>query len=217
MITEKISNYEKWCDEWRERFLKMDQVRLMSILPELKLEGDLLTLYHFGHKYGISRTTGEICSLEGESFVSTTIRLNIYTLFGYASPTAHFTDEWVPFENLKNTSPFAPAYRRGVLEPFARTFSGHLSKLQTACEKLGGERLSYSDAGYQLKAFDCIPVRFLFWEGDDEFPAQANTLFDTSATDYIHGESIVTIATIGLYRIAQAAGLPVDGRSFGIV
>lgn len=67
-----------------------------------------------------------------------------------------------------------------------------------------------------MKAFECIPVRFLFWDGDDEFPAQGNVLFDASATDFIHGESVVTIAAIGLDRIAKFAGVPLDRSTFPI-
>ena len=51
-------------------------------------------------------------------------------------------------------------------------------------------------------------------EGDDEFPAQANLLFDASATDYIHGESIVTIATVGVARLIEEAGLEPDKSMF---
>ena len=67
---------------------------------------------------------------------------------------------------------------------------------------LGGKKLPWSDMGYELSAFECIPVRFLFWEGDEEFPAQGNLLFDAGVTDFIHGESIVTIASVGLSRLA---------------
>jgi hypothetical protein len=77
-------------------------------------------------------------------------------------------------------------------------------------EAMGGKKLPYSDMGYQVDAFKCIPVRFLFWEGDDEFPPQANMLFDSSATDFIHGESIVSIAMVGLAQLAEIAGLPLD-------
>ena len=70
------------------------------------------------------------------------------------------------------------------------------------------------DMGYELSAFQCIPVRFLFWEGDEEFPAQGNLLFDAGATDFIHGESIVTIASVGLSRLAAAAGVPMDSAAF---
>ena len=66
------------------------------------------------------------------------------------------------------------------------------------------------------KAFECIPVRFLFWEGDEEFPAQGNILFDASATDFIHGESVVTIAVIGLMRLANLAGIAMDRSAFPV-
>lgn len=209
-----VSNYDKWCEEWRERFLAMDQDRLMSLLPELTPEDDYLTLTHFGRKYGVHRVTGEIVSLNPIPTVSHNIKLNIYTLLNYVSPLARFQDNWVPFENLRSTSPFAPAFKNGVIKPFARTFSGHMDKLDAAFKRLGGNRIPYSDLGYQVNAFDCIPMRFLFWEGDDEFPAQANLLFDASATDFIHGESIVTIATVGVTRLTEEAGLKLDRSLF---
>lgn len=209
-IMSRISNYDKLCDQWRERFLKMDQQQLMQKLPELKSKGDYLTICHFGRKYGVHRKTGIIIPMGGNHNASNTVKLNIYTLFGYASPLARFRDDWVGFEDLKGTSPFAAAFKKGVKEPFARTFTGHVDKLQFAMEAMGGMKLTFSDMGYQVNAFECIPVRFLFWQGDDEFPAQANLLFDSSATDFIHGESIVSIAMVGLARLAEIAGLPLD-------
>lgn len=209
-----LSNYEKTCLEWIQRFKKMDQDRLMELLPELKAEGDYLTLYHFHHKYGIHRKTGEIADLEEDLPVSSTLKLNICTLLGYVTPHAHFQDQWVPFEKLKNMGPFGPAFKKGILQPYAATFSGHMPELEQALIRMGGEKIPYSDVGYQVKAFECIPARFLFWEGDDEFPAQANMLFDASATDFIHGESIVSIAMIGLDMLSKYTGLPLTKGAF---
>lgn len=214
MWEQTLSNYEKNCQEWIQRFQKMDQERLMELLPELKAEGDYLTLYHFHHKYGIHRKTGEIADLEEGLPVSATLKLNIYTLLGYVTPHAHFQDQWVPFEKLKNMAPFGPAFKKGILQPYAATFSGHMNELEHALIQIGGEKIPYSDVGYQVKAFECIPARFLFWEGDDEFPAQANMLFDISATDFIHGESIVTISMVGLTKLADLTGLPVAKGAF---
>lgn len=219
---QKVSNYEKWSEEWRERFLSLDQNRLVKTLPGLHTEGDYLTLFHFNKKYGIHRGTGEICLLAQDSCqpvkpsadLSTSVRLNIYTLLWYARPSAHFTGDWVTFDKLKGTRPFAPAFQRGVTDTFAKTFTGHMDRLILACEAMGGRKLSYADVGYELPAFECIPVRYLFWEGDDEFPAQANILFDSSATDFIHGESIVTIATVGLYELAELADVAVNRETF---
>ena len=122
----------------------------------------------------------------------------------------------MPFDKLKRTAPFYQAFRKSIIEPFARTFTGHTQELERACTALGGEKLPYSDAGYEIKAFSCIPLRFLYWEGDEEFPSQGNILFDASATDFIHEESIVSIAAVGFGRLAKEAGLPLDRSAFPI-
>ena len=210
----ELSNYEKNCRAWQERFRAMDQERLLAAIPGLRREGGDLTLYHFGEKFAVDAATGAIRSLESEEPVSATVRLNIYTLFGYASPLARFQDDWVPFQQLRDTSVFQTAFQNGIVTPFVATFTGHTHQLRRALEAMGGREVPWGDVGYQVEAFACIPVRFLFWEGDEEFPAQANLLFDRSATDYIHGESIVTLAAVGVHRLAKLAGLPLDRRAF---
>lgn len=210
------SNYEKWCEQWREKFLRMDQEELKRRLPELREEGEFLTLCHFGRKLGVHKTAGTIATMEDQQPVTCYERLNVYTLFGYVTPLAHYKDDWIRFDRLKDTSPFSKAFQEGVIQPFSRMFSGRVQELSQACEALGGKKLPWSDAGYELKAFDCIPVRFLFWDGDEEFPAQGNVLFDASATDFIHGESVVTIAAVGLERIVKLAGVPMDPSAFPV-
>lgn len=212
----KTNNYEKWCEQWCERFLAMDQAELQKRLPELKEEGEYLTLRHFGRKLGIHRENGKIIAMEDQEPLTCIEQLNVYTLFGYVSPFAHYKDNWVRFDQLKGTAPFSKAFQRGIIGAFSRMFHGHVEELREACEKLKGRKLPWSDAGYELDAFACIPVRFLFWEGDEEFPAQGNILFDASATDFIHGESVVSIASIGLDRLARLSGVSMDRNVFHI-
>ncbi len=123
----------------------------MQILPELTPDGDYLTIHHFHRRFGIHCATGEIVALNSSVPVLPNEKLNIYTLFHYASPLAHFQDRWVPFEYLRNTSPFASAFKNGVIKPFARTFDGHADQLANACEALGGIRLPHSDVGINLR------------------------------------------------------------------
>lgn len=210
----KVSNYEKACIQWQEKFLQWDLEELQKKVPELKEEGEYLTLYHYARKYGIHKKKGTIEALEDSDPVSNTTKFNIYTLLGFATPGAALTNDWVPFEQLKNARPFGPAFQRGVIRAFALTFAGHGKELEEACIRLKGQKLRYADVGYQLDAFACMPLRFLFWEEDEEFDAQANILYDRSATDFIHVESTVSVASEGLYRLAQAAGIPVKGSTF---
>ena len=81
-------------------------------------------------------------------------------------------DKWVPFADLRNARPFAPAYQIGETDVFSATFSGHEKELREAFQKLDGRELPQGDVGYEIRAFDCMPMRFFFWERDEEFEAQ---------------------------------------------
>ena len=48
-----------------------------------------------------------------------------------------------------------------------------------------------------------IPVRFLFWDGDEEFPPSANILFQDTIAQWTHPESVPTLAQIGTERLIQ--------------
>ena len=105
------------------------------------------------------------------------------------------------------------AFRRGELAILAKTFTGHGAQLEKALLALGGKRLPVGDVGYEIEPFPCIPMGVVFWEGDEDFPAQANLLFDRSATDFIHVESIVTIASEGIRHLAKLADVPLQHGS----
>ncbi len=205
-----VSNYQRQCDEWAQKFLQMDIGELCRRLPGLKIENNELTLMHFDRLCGVSLETGKIRAMDGEA-LSVGETFNIYTLFAYVKLGAALSGEWLPFAELKNASVFAPAFKRGTLDTFARMFSGRVDELMKGCEAIGGVKLAVGDAAYELKAFECIPIRVIFWDADEEFDAQANILFDRSATDFIHVESTVTIADAGIMRIAKAAGI--DGEA----
>ncbi len=209
-----ISNYEKLCEYWRGRFLEIDEQELAVKLPELIWQEEHILLTYYGKEYRINRENGRIQGPGSMDSVSCENQLTIYNLLWYAKEGAHIQNRWVPFRSVRNASPFTSAFTAHVLQPFSETFSGHLEKLHHAAQKLGGIALPQGDAGYQIKAFDCIPVQFFFWDEDDEFQAQSNILFDYGVTDFIHVESTVSIASDGILRLAEEAGLPLKGHIY---
>ncbi len=206
-----LSNYEKLSEIWREKFMQLDQSTFARKLLGVRLEKEQVLFSYFGKNYRINRFNGEI-SGESKSVPDAKLKLLFYNLFWYSKEGAKLSGHWVPFRQVKNASPFGPAFETHVLKPFARTFNGQLANLEEAAEKLGGTKLRQGDAGYQISSFDCIPIQFLFWDGDDEFEAQANILFDYSVTDFIHVESTVSLASDGVARLAEEAGLQVIGN-----
>ena len=50
-------------------------------------------------------------------------------------------------------------------------------------------------------------IAVLFWDADDEFEAQANMLFDSNITDFLHEENVVGVAADAVYYLTKAAGM----------
>ena len=187
------------------RFLSMDHAALLRKLPFLQREQNAIVTPYFDILCGVSLKDGTIHGPEPLSLMD---EMNIYTLFWYAKDGARLTGEFAPFSQLKNASPYGPAFQRGNLEPLAAAFAGHGDLLEKALLALHGKKLPTGDVGYEIRPFPCIPMRVLFWDGDEEFSAQANLLFDWSATDFIHAESVVSIASEGARRLVRFAELP---------
>lgn len=200
-------NYLMVCDKWRELFLHMDMEELAQRFC-LKTDEAALYINYYNETYRLDRTTGMItlCSDPERTLTFNTI-MSIYNLFYYSKPGAKPSGEFVPFRLVKRASPFDDAFRRTVLIPLAKTFTGHLKELDQACQALCGTPIRQGDVGYVIHAFDCMPVTIVFWDADDEFEAQANLLFDADITDFIHEETVCCIAADLARRLAEEAHL----------
>ena len=54
----------------------------------------------------------------------------------------------------------------------------------SAAVRLGALPLETGNAAYCFYPLPYAPVQLILWEGDDEFPAEANILFDATVGDY---------------------------------
>lgn len=204
---QKQSNYDKVIEEWRLRFLKMDQE---ALIEKFQLESDEMAVYltYFNHKMRIDRFTGVITYLEEpQKIAGFNTCMDVYNLFHYSIDIPVASGILVPFRQIKRVYPFEAAYKRTVLKTLQETFSGHVEELRKACEKLRGKPLSQGDVGYQLSVYPFLDIAVYFWDGDDEFEAQANMLFDSNITDFLHEENVVCVAADAVYYLTEAAGL----------
>lgn len=202
-----LSNYDKVIETWRKKFLEMDHE---ALIRKFHLEADEEALYitYFSHKMRIDRKSGKITMYEqpGKVLTFNTV-ITIYNLFHYAIENPVASGKLVPFREVKRVYPFEAAYKKTILSEFQNTFSGHVKELITACEKLNGEKMKQGDAGYILPVFPFFNIAVLFWDGDEEFDAQANMLFDSNITDFLHEENVVGVASDAVYYLTEAAGL----------
>ncbi|MDO4297706.1 MAG: DUF3786 domain-containing protein [Lachnospiraceae bacterium] len=200
-------HYVMVCENWRETFRNMDHTELIT---RFGLDSDAEALYitYYNERYRLDRASGMIVlAADPERELGFNTVMSVYNLFYYSKPGAKVCGEFVPFRLVKRASPFDAAFRRTVIRPLARRFNGHADLLKKACEALNGEPIRQGDVGYVIHAFDCIPVTMVFWDGDDEFEAQANLLFDADITDFLHEETVCCIGADLVRRLAEEAGL----------
>ena len=76
-----------------------------------------------------------------------------------------------------------------LFTPFARRFTGRCAALDQICRQLSGIKRSKGDLCYEFEAFPQVHLQLIFYDADEDFPAQANVLVDDHVTDFIHFET----------------------------
>ncbi len=207
MESTHVSNYEKVKESWRKKFLEMDQ---SSLIQRFGLEEDDQALYitYFHQKLCIDRITGIIAYVDApKDAPSFNTAITVYNLFYYAVPHPVASHEMIPFREVKRVYPFEAAYQNTIIGGMQELFTGRVSLLKQACERLGGVPLKQGDAGYLLPVFPFLDLGVLFWDADEEFSAQANMLFDSNITDFMHEENVVGIASDAIFYLTKAADM----------
>jgi hypothetical protein len=85
------------------------------------------------------------------------------------------------------------------------TFGRDLGLYLEVAARLGGEPQELGDAAARFLAFPLVPVTHVLWRGDEEFPPEANILFDETIAQHLPTEDIAALAGASVYRLMAAA------------
>lgn len=204
MLENRQSNYDQVIENWRLKFLEMDQEELIRKF-QLEADEEFLYIIYFSKRFRIDRKTGFITE-DGKSPGFDTV-MNIYNTFYYSAAHPVASGNLVAFRQVKRVYPFEAAYRRTIISRLQELFAGKIEELRKACEVLGGTLLPQGDVGYVLPVFPFLNIAVLFWDKDEEFEAQANMLFDSEITEFMHEENVVCVAADAVYYLTLAAGM----------
>ncbi len=75
-------------------------------------------------------------------------------------------------------------------EPLVKRYGNDPQGFKAAAKQLGGTTLDMADAALCLKPFPKIPVYYILWAGDQEFPAKLSVLFDRSIELHLSADAI---------------------------
>jgi len=88
---------------------------------------------------------------------------------------------WVSFLQLPDGPHHHIPFKLEAIDPLAQTFGDNREAFVERAAALGGRRTEMGDLGMVFDVFPKLPMAMVVWAGDDEFPPQANILFDANA------------------------------------
>jgi hypothetical protein len=117
------------------------------------------------------------------------------------------TGKWVGYKDIPGGLLYAGVFARRVIEPLVRKFGNSAKWFKEIGKTFGGKLVEVGDASFILHAFPFIPLQYVLWEGDEEFPPSIQLLFDASVDHYLSLEDIVVLGQMATGRLIHQSTL----------
>jgi hypothetical protein len=95
------------------------------------------------------------------------------------------THTWISEKDLQGGSTFFRGLHRLEVEALEDRFGKDPEAFLRAGSRLGGNEILYGDRGFALAVFPKIPLAYVLWKGDEEFPPRIGVLFDSSIQSHL--------------------------------
>ena len=145
-------------------------------LPGVNWDGKEYTLTLLGKTYAIAWPEYAIRDVNGGA--APVLQVQTFLLrYLLESKEVAWQGTWKTFREMPWGEMYIKPYTGRVLTRAAFTFGTRLAAFKAACEKMGAMALPHGDAGYQFELIGGFAMQILVWEGDDEFPPNAQVIY----------------------------------------
>ena len=180
---------------YEEQFRAMNPMEAASWVKNVGWNGKEFHVNLLGRGYAISHPNYAIRAVDGGKVppLPTQTFLLRYLLEGKVTT---LTGEWKTFREMPWGEMYIKPYTGRVLTRAAFTFGTRLAAFKAACEKMGAVPVKHGDAGYEFNLIGNYKMRILVWEGDDEFPPNAQVLYSANFAEGFAAEDRVVAGDI---------------------
>ncbi|MCR3923106.1 MAG: DUF3786 domain-containing protein [Firmicutes bacterium] len=159
------------------------------------------TIPYLNQEYTVSYPAGRVATRQQEDADIITAILILHYLTR-ASGLA-LTDNWISFKELQGGSIYIGPFQNRAIFPFIKTFGTQHATFSRVATQLGGRQTSFGDLSYVIPVLPRVPVTYVLWQGDDEFPANGTILFDQVANTYLTTEDYAYLASTTVYAMIK--------------
>lgn len=161
---------------------------------------------YWGRRVRVACGTGQVAAAAGEALpLPVQLLVLHYLITADGTPLA---DRWLSFRDLPDGRFYDAAFRRRACFPLAQAFGERRDLFLAAGRRLEGRPLTYGDASFMFQVLPRVRVAAVLYTQDDEFPADANVLFDASLRHYLPIEDVAVLGgmvAVALLRARAAA------------
>jgi hypothetical protein len=114
------------------------------------------------------------------------------------------SNKTISYKELPEGANYFPTFSKRAIKPVVEHFGKEPVRLVAVATKLGGYKADYGDIAVTINAFPRIPITFVLWQGDDEFPPEGNILFDSNIADYLPIEDIIVLCEAIAWKLVKS-------------
>ncbi len=118
-----------------------------------------------------------------------------------AESAKKLTGDWIAYREIPEASFYFSAFVKRAIDPLKKVFGQNISGLSKAANNINGKAIDIGDAGFEFKFFPKVPLQLIMWKGDDEFPPEANILFDKTIGEILSPEDVAWLSGMLVYRL----------------
>ena len=180
---------------YEEKFHALCPEEVTARLSDVRWDGTEFTVRLLGRDFAIAHPDYAIRALDGGT-VPPLPAQTFLLRYLLESRDVRCGGEWKTFREMPWGEMYIKPYTGRVLTRAAFTFGTRVAAFRTAAGKMGGLPLPNGDAGFQFDLVGGYRMRILVWEGDDEFPPNAQVLYSDNFAEGFAAEDRVVAGDI---------------------
>ncbi len=180
---------------YEEKFRSLEPASVLERLKGVQWDGKEFTLTLLGKRFAISHPDYAIRALDGGK-VPPLPAQTFLLRYLLESKDVSWAGQWKTFREMPWGEMYIKPYTGRVLTRAAYTFSFKLDAFRAAAEKMGAEAVKHGDAGYRFDLIGDYQIQILIWQGDDEFPPNAQILYSDNFAEGFAAEDRVVAGDI---------------------
>ena len=180
---------------YEEKFRALSPEAATSRLPDVKWDGKEFYVNLIGREYAIAHPDHAIRATDGGAVPPLPCQTFLLRYL-LESKAVAWAGAWKTFREMPWGEMYIKPYTGRVLTRAAFTFGTRVAAFKAACEKMGATAVNHGDAGYRFDFIGGYAMQILVWEGDDEFPPNAQVLYTDNFAEGFAAEDRVVAGDI---------------------